>query len=320
MSPTVKIWLIIGTVLILLGLILFTVIMALYHWDFSKLSTVKYETNTYPVEEAFTDISINTDTADILFKVTEDNECKVVCRVPEKVTHTVSVQEGILTIKEDDQRKWYEHIGISFEITRLTVYLPKAQYGSLLIHGNTGNIEIPKDFHFDAIDISTNTGRIKNDASAAGTVKLSTNTGDIHAADLSAASFSFCVSTGNITVSDLQCAGDILINVNTGETILSDVTCQNMTTSGNTGKLSLKNVIAAERFSIERSTGDVNFDGCDAGEIFVKTSTGHVRGSLLSDKVFFAEADTGRVRVPKTATGGRCEITTGTGDIHIEIN
>jgi len=81
----------------------------------------------------------------------------------------------------------------------------------------------------------------------------------------------------------------------------------------------LKNVNAAEKFSIERSTGDVKFDGCDAAEVFVKTDTGDVTGTLLSEKVFIVETDTGKVDVPKTVNGGRCEITTDTGDINISI-
>ena len=82
----------------------------------------------------------------------------------------------------------------------------------------------------------------------------------------------------------------------------------------------MKDVIAANRFSIERSTGDVKFTRCDAAEIFVKTNTGNVTGSLLTDKVFLTDTDTGSVTVPKTATGGRCEIETDTGNIKIEID
>lgn len=81
----------------------------------------------------------------------------------------------------------------------------------------------------------------------------------------------------------------------------------------------MKNVNAAEKFSIQRTTGDVKFDGCDASEIDVKTNTGDVAGSLLSDKVFIAASDTGHVDVPQTVIGGKCEITTSTGDIRISI-
>ena len=70
---------------------------------------------------------------------------------------------------------------------------------------------------------------------------------------------------------------------------------------------------------MERSTGDVRMEGCDAAEIFILTDTGDVAGSLLSDKVFVVETDTGDVDVPRSAAGGRCEITTDTGDIRITV-
>ena len=63
----------------------------------------------------------------------------------------------------------------------------------------------------------------------------------------------------------------------------------------------------------------MRFDGCDAAEITVKTGTGDVTGTLLSDKVFLTETGTGRIDVPKSTVGGRCEINTDTGDIKIDI-
>ena len=51
----------------------------------------------------------------------------------------------------------------------------------------------------------------------------------------------------------------------------------------------------------------------------MRTHTGDVSGNLLSDKVFITETDTGRIDVPKTTTGGKCEIKTDTGDIRISI-
>lgn len=132
-----------------------------------------------------------------------------------------------------------------------------------------------------------------------GTICVKTSTGDIRVQTVSADTVDLSVSTGDVTISDLRC-----------KTILS---------GGSTGDMFLKNVIATETISIERNTGDVLFDSCDAAEILVKTDTGDVKGGLLSDKVFIAHTDTGRVDVPKTAAGGRCEITTDTGDIVIAI-
>ena len=63
----------------------------------------------------------------------------------------------------------------------------------------------------------------------------------------------------------------------------------------------------------------MRFENSDAAQISVKTSTGDVTGTLLSEKVFITETSTGTIRVPKTITGGKCEITTSTGNIKIDI-
>ncbi len=81
----------------------------------------------------------------------------------------------------------------------------------------------------------------------------------------------------------------------------------------------MTDVIASGKFDIERSTGNVIFTRCDALEITVLTDTGDVRGSLLSEKIFFYETDTGDVDLPETLGGGKCKITTDTGDINITV-
>ena len=209
---------------------------------------------------------------------------------------------------------------MNFNTSKITVYLPKAEYAALFIKESTGKVEIPKDFKFSGVDISLSTGDVQFFASASELIKIKTSTGDIRIDNILAGDIELSVSTGKVTVSDVTCNGDIKINVSTGRMNITDTKCQNIISNGSTGSVSLKNAIAAEKFSIERSTGGVKFESCDADEIFVKTNTGDVRGSLLTDKVFITQTDTGSVDVPKTVTGGRCEISTDTGDIIIKIN
>lgn len=317
MRKTTKRWLIAAAALVVLGLIVLAAVMTINHWDFTKLSTTKYETNTHEISEAFHNISVKTDTADIIFAVSNHEKCKVVCYEEETSKHLVTVEDDTLVIEVTDNKSWYDHIGINFGSPRVTIYLPKTEYTSLLIHEDTGDVEIPKNFRFENINITASTGDVTNHASASETIQISTSTGYIHTENISAGMLDLSVSTGNVTVSGAACEGDIRIKVSTGKTNLTDVACKNVISSGSTGNISLKNVIAAERFSIERSTGDVEFDSCDAAEIFVETDTGDVTGSLRSEKVFFITTDTGDVEVPKTMTGGRCEIATDTGDIRI---
>jgi len=320
MSKAAKTWLIIATSLVIVGLIVIAAVMMLCNWDFTWLSTVKYETNTYHVSEKFSNISMKTETADICFAASGDGTCRVVCYEPENEKHAALVQDDTLTINVVDEREWYEYIGITTGTPKITVYLPDAEYDMLFIKESTGDIEIPKDFRFESIDISTSTGDVKSLASALEVMKINTDTGDIRIENASANMFDLSVSTGKVVAKSITCEGDIQIDVSTGDAQLTDVACKSILSNGGTGDLSLKNVIAAETFFAQRSTGDVRFDGCDAAELFVKTDTGDVTGTLLSEKIFIVGTDTGNIDVPKTVTGGRCEITTDTGDIKIAIS
>lgn len=100
---------------------------------------------------------------------------------------------------------------------------------------------------------------------------------------------------------------------------MTDVACADFSAKSKTGTILLKNVVASNCFCIENNIGDVRFENSDAAQISVKTSTGDVTGTLLSEKVFITETSTGTIRVPKTITGGKCEITTSTGNIKIDI-
>jgi DUF4097 and DUF4098 domain-containing protein YvlB len=122
-----------------------------------------------------------------------------------------------------------------------------------------------------------------------------------------------------ILLTNSEIAGDVTIKVSTGKSYLENLRCESLTSNGDTGDISLKNVIATGKMNIERSTGDVKFDASDAEEITVKTSTGSVKGTLLSEKVFVPRSDTGDIDVPKTKNGGFCEITTDTGNIIISL-
>jgi DUF4097 and DUF4098 domain-containing protein YvlB len=92
-----------------------------------------------------------------------------------------------------------------------------------------------------------------------------------------------------------------------------------MELSVSTGQLFLESVIVSGDLHAEASTGDIRLDACDAKNLQIQTDTGDVTGTLLSSKIFTAKSDTGKIHVPQTTTGGRCEVTTDTGNIKLEI-
>ncbi len=300
---TIAVFLIIAVVLIALGGII------------SMLITGKYTTNTYEIDEAFGDISMTTSTADIKFTLSDDGKCKVECYEKENAKHSVTVENDALTVKINKSFNF----GFNFGSPKITVYLPKTEYNALSIIESTGNIEIPKNFSFGNVDISSSTGDVDFGASASKSVKIKTTTGSIGVENISADALDLAVTTGKVNVSGVTCRDGITVGVSTGRANLSDISCKSVISSGTTGSISLNNVVAANKFSVERSTGNVEFSGCDAAEIYVNTTTGNVSGSFLTSKVFTADTKTGSVDVPKTTTGGKCEISTSTGNINIQI-
>ena len=299
MNRTAKIWLIVAASLVLVGCIIFVGVMAVLKWDFRKLSTNKYETNTYEINEAFKQISVDTDTADIVFVPTEGETASVVCYEQKNLKHTVTVNDGTLVIKTVDTRKWYEYIGINFGSPKITVYIPHGEYGALSVRTSTGDVNIPKGFSFKSIDVTLSTGDIKLGA----------------------------------TVTE-----DIKINLSTGKTEIKGVSCKNLISDGSTGDIILNSVTVTDKIFVERDTGDVTLDNsfaseivvltdtgdvklnrCDAKALNIETDTGDVSGHLLSGKVFVAESDTGKVKVPMPSGDNICKITTDTGDITFTV-
>ena len=319
MLRTRKFWMLMATLFVVVGLVVFAVAMNANNWQFSKLNTENFETNTYEIADPFVNISMETDTADIFFLPSPDGKTKVVCYEPDNARHKVTLSGGTLTIGKADEQDWSVHIGIHTESPKLQIFLPAGDYQSLTIREDTGDIHIPADFRFSSLDIQTSTGDVATAASAAGLLKIATSTGHIRLENASAGSVDLSVSTGCVAVENVTCVGELSLEVSTGESILSNVSCETFTTTGDTGELELKSVIATGTFSITRTTGDVEFDRCDAKEITVETDTGDVEGSFLSPKIFFIETDTGDIRVPKSTTGGACSVTTSTGDIELDI-
>jgi len=317
MRNSTKIWLIVAFVLVFVGVITFGGVMEMLKWDFSKLSTGEFETNTYSFSQTFRNISVDTSTAYVVIVPAEESELMVTCYEQKNMKHIVSLGEDTLKIQVTDTRKWYEHIGIHFSTPKITVYVPVQDLGRLSIEAQTGDIEIHENFQFESMDISCSTGDVKSYASAAGDLKIHTTTGDIHLENAAAKAIDLSVTTGKVTVSNVNCAEGFSVAVSTGKTEVSALQCNSFASGGNTGSILLKQVVARQELCVTRSTGDINIEKCDAEDIILKTSTGDVKGSILTDKSYSAKTSTGNVVVPQSGNGGRCEITTSTGDIHI---
>ena len=311
--------LVIASALLGTGIIVCVTASAMIGFDFKKLSTANYVSNTYKADGTFKNISITADNEDVSFFPSKDGRCSVVCYEDKDQKHNVRVENGTLIVDRAKNSKSQVKIGFVTESPQVNVYLPEEEYQLLTIDSDTGDVDIPKNFSFDNVSVSLDTGNISCLASVNGNVSLKTDTGQISVSEMSTSDMILSSDTGKVDISDVVLTGNISITENTGNVTMKNISCKKFASNGDTGDLVMTNVVASDEFDLKRQTGDIKFDGCDAETIYTKTDTGYVKGTLLSEKVFITETDTGNVDVPKTITGGRCEITTDTGDIKISI-
>lgn len=301
MSRTAKIWLIIAGILVVLGPILIVCALA-SNGGLSFFNAGEFDAVTQEIGSTFDQISVDTDITDIMIATADEKQCRIDMSGPGKIQHTAQVQNGTLVIRSTDTRQWYERLfpfTSIFPIPKIVVSLPEQEYCSLQVNTNTGNVQIKDGLIFDSVTVNGETADVGCSADVTD-LNIKLTTGDVVLHDTEAGKAAIETSTGNIHFDSVTAKGNISVKATTGD-------------------ITLKDTIAENDLRIQSSTGEVRFEGCDASDISVKTSTGDVTGFLLSDKVFITATTTGDVNVPKTTSGGKCEITTNTGDIIIDI-
>ena len=313
MRKVILIPIIIGAVTLTAGAVIFSVGIA---------RQVKYNQAkpalSIDVNETYHNFNIDVSTADLYFTPSTDGTTKVEVIELEKQTHEVTVNEDTLYIKYKDERKWYEKI-FSFGRMKITISMPVASYSNLKIESDTGNINMPNDFTFDAANIELSTGDINFKAKVNNEIVFKSSTGDMRLDSVDAKSMDLSMSTGKCYLKDVNVTEKIKVNASTGDISLTNVTANDLESKSSTGKVTLTNSVITNHIAIKTSTGDIKFNDSDAATLKINSDTGDVRGTLLTEKIFYAHSHLGTVRVPTSTTGGLCEIDTDTGDIIITI-
>lgn len=307
--------------LIAAGLVIAFGGMTTMNFDFNKMNTLHFVTNTHSVDETFTNISIETAECDIRLLPSENDSCIVVCDESKEIFHSVSVKNNTLIIDRTDARKWYKRIvGIYWGDMTITVYLPQTAYESLSVLNVSGNTVIPEDFSFTDAKIRSTSGDIDFLAPVEKDLSLKTVSGNLHAEGTNPKSLDAQSTSGDMDYADSIVSGDITI-----DTVSGKIRCSNVSVSGDinmettSGNVTLSDVTAAKAMQIETVSGDIKLESCDADSLWLKSTSGNVSGTLLTEKKFLTNTTSGRVNVPGSSSGGKCEIKTTSGNIQFEI-
>ena len=210
--------------------------------------------------------------------------------------------------------------------------------GEMNICVSTGNITVSNSAPA-SVSITSSTGDISASAiHATGDLYVKSSTGQQTFRDITCANATLISSTGDKSISTLTAFGNLTVQSNTGDASFDNVVCNELkvtTTTGqqtyadvscgvtdllaDTGKIQMTNLVSSDLLKITTDTGDITFDNCDAASMKIKADTGDVTGTLRTSKIIYADTESGKVRVPHSAEGGLCEVTTSTGDIKLEF-
>ena len=319
MRRSARLVLLIAALLTAAGLIVAFLGMVAMGFDFRKLDTNEYTVKIPLIEEDFTQIKVALDTADLNIVLADDGICRVECYERTDTPHSVKVVNGVLEIRCEDERSWYDCVGFQFYEPSVTVFLPEAAYERLEIEGDTSDISIAKELVFGEVEIEVDTGDVFIGARVERSLSITATTGDLTLEGVAVGGdLRLKTSTGEIDARSVV-ATAIFFETGSGEVEIAHASCATLTGGSDTGDVTLKSVLVLGHLRLVTDTGDVEIDHCDAATILIETDTGDVKGVLLSDMLFAVETDTGEVEIPRGTVGGLCEIRTETGDVEITV-
>ena len=250
------------------------------HFDFQKLDRTEYVTNTYSLGPVEV-LDIQCGTADVELVAEGETDCKVVCFENEREKFDVTADQGRLVIRPRSKGSGWSLFSFAFKRPRITVYLPAGTYALLHAEMTTGDLTADRALSFDAVEV--------------------------------------LLGTGDMTMSGVK-AGKLTAHGSTGSICLSDMTLETVDMSVSTGRIDLVNVVCSGDLMAKSTTGDIRLTNVDGANVYLSATTGDITGTIRTEKVFSAHASTGKVTVPDTAAGGRCEAETSTGDIRLSIS
>ena len=333
----IKIFVILGAILLVAGVAVFVGGMTAGGWDFSILNTVRYTQKSYDAEGAVTSVHIEYSNAAIAVEYSEtaetvhiDYPVRLNERDEESAQIEITEEGGTLAVIEhvDWEKNLFQwSLGNS---PAVRVVLPAGQNIALDLYTQNGSISLNADGEaLPSLDLHSNNGSIS--ASGALTVAedatFSTSNGSVEVSGVSAAGdLTLRTSNGSVRAENIS-ADSLEARSSNGSLRLTDIAAaDSLTAKTNNGAIELLGDITAKMLTVSASAGDIAMhDGMiDAQEIAMMTELGSIEaeGSAFagaqSDYTVLVSTGLGESNVSDSVGGNRkLTLSTGTGDIRV---
>ena len=339
----IKIFVILGAILLVAGLAVFVGGMTAGGWDFSILSTVRYEQRTYAAEGAVTSVHIEYCDASISVEYSEtaesvhiDYPVRLNERDEEISQIAITETDGVLTLTEhrdwqDSLFQWDIDLDFGDDSARtVRVVLPAGQNIALDLYTQNGSVSLNADGEAlpslslrsdngsisasgaltvtESAAFSTTNGSVNvSSVSAAGDLTLRTSNGSIRAENISADSLEARSSNGSLRLTDIAAADSLTAKTNNGAVeLLGDITAKILTVSASAGDIAMRDgKVDAQEITMTTEFGSIEAEG----SAFAGSQSGYT--VLVSTGL-------GESNVSDSVGGSRkLTLSTGTGDVRV---
>jgi DUF4097 and DUF4098 domain-containing protein YvlB len=297
--------------------------LALTKGNFKAFDRHEYVTNEVEFEGEITNLKIDEHVSALEIVETEETKTKIVLKEIAHHKHTVTLNEGTLSISEADWNlgffDWFKYGPILNEV-KTTVYLPVKEYNEWKISDNTGAIKIDGAYNVTNFKAEVNTGAAMVKDVIAKDAIVKCDTGSLMMSGGKYDTLTVENNTGSISISDLTSAY-LSVSEDTGSLKISKISgCNTLKTENDTGSTRIEDVVASNLIDSESDTGSITLVACDAPTINLRNGTGSIRAELLSGKSYNVKSSTGSINVPDNyPEGGSLTAKTSTGSIRITV-
>ncbi len=229
------VWNLIGLALCVIGIAIMMKTLIGVGFDVDAFSNESYVTNTYDLEDSFSDLVVLGNAENVILIPSKDSVCHITLLEEEKALHQVSVENDTLTIRSRNDKEWYEHVWFLTQRPSITIALPKKVYEKMMIETNVGDVELTelsckelfvtkntgdvtleRVIASEGLYVKNDTGDIEFEECDAAIISMETATGDMEGTLLTGKQFDAKTSTGKIDVPESSDGGMCKLRTNTG--------------------------------------------------------------------------------------------------------
>ncbi len=252
-------------------------------------------------------VEIHAVNADVTVTSAADSQPSVNAKTEPWIKVEVVSNGGTLVVKEVDQRKWYQRIGVFYQKpSKIEVNLADGVYSELNIKNTNGNITIqaePETISFIEIRTNTINGETLINVPADWALSDSKN-GDIR----------FIVFYNANQVSGM--AGIV-----SGKTTNGDITDESIAAAKSfvTGNGKITSTGSFGMLHAKTVNGDIFLNRFSGDEVKIESVNGDITATTMVPMKYITSTRNGRVKVPEKTGNGTLEISTVNGDITVEL-